>query len=380
MKKKIRKEIGIAIIFTALIVVLTGFAGAEYWLCFNKGDTINYCNPITPDRSCRANNGCLYCMDSYDNSRGCYNQGNFNLCNESPPICSVGNNGGAGIDAQPPVLDVKNPIEDSVYNDGSVFIDISMDERADLYYKDNREAREKWNSLCKNCDSYRRSRNFRDGVNDLTFKAVDSVGNTRYTNISFLVDTKKPRISGVSPTRGFSSGLFKVWLDEANPSELTLYYGHPEDELSEFFSFNADLSLCAFERGKYKCNVSVELSEHNGHELLYFFKLKDIVGNFAESRKNRIIIDNVKPIINMFEYNVSGARVDLVMGIEETNFDSIEYMDNSISRPSWRTICSRLDDRMCKKRLTFRRGAHNVDFRVNDKAGNFVMKNVEFNI
>jgi len=75
-------------------------------------------------------------------------------------------------------------------------------------------------------------------------------------------------------------------------------------------------------------------------------------------------------------YTQDGNRVTFNFNITEKNFDVIEYMDTSESRPRWRTMCSRLkDDGTCSKRITFRDGIHDLSIQVVDGAGNIVGRN-----
>ena len=50
----------------------------------------------------------------------------------------------------------------------------------------------------------------------------------------------------------------------------------------------------------------------------------------------------------------------------------MRYMDNSDSRPIWRTMCSRLNEGICEKRLTLRDGEHSLNIQALDDAGNSV--------
>ena len=93
-------------IFAVLLLPMLFFvslASADFLVCFDDKERINYCNPAVPDRTCNSDTGCTYCMASYSEEDNCFNQGNINTCNHGPQIC---NNISGSISPNPPDVGV----------------------------------------------------------------------------------------------------------------------------------------------------------------------------------------------------------------------------------------------------------------------------------
>src|SRR3989344_131700 len=199
-------------VLTASLVLTLSFAGAEFWACADYKQVINYCNNYKPSKTCDSPNGCTYCMSKYNETTNCYVHGVWPKCNQIPQECSDigGGDGNLDIDSQPPVLTINNPIEDTIYNSRSILLDLEVNEKSSIYYTDLDNGRGRWTPVCKNCFGYERKRSFREGLNNLQFKAVDVVGNTAFFDVSFFVDSSKPRILKEEPKKGFTNGDFFI--------------------------------------------------------------------------------------------------------------------------------------------------------------------------
>ena len=147
-------------IFAITILLAVNIVSAASWECFTKGERINFCNPKTPDRTC-GSTICLYCISNYNEANDCYNQGNFNACNGVSQDCS-GAGGHGEIDSQPPILTILNPIQDEIYQDRAILLNILTDEKSDISFTDNMNSRGRWTRLCQDCMSYQRTRSFNE--------------------------------------------------------------------------------------------------------------------------------------------------------------------------------------------------------------------------
>ena len=246
--------------------------------------------------------------------------------------------------------------------------DIEVDE---ITYIDYADRSPRWRILCRNCDEYgnirERTKSFRDGEHNLSFRAVKD-GNYVEKNVSFFIDSRDPRISKTEPRSGFASGNFYVEFTELNPESLVLTYGNSLRNKS------VDLSRC-YESGRIKaCDVYVNLSDFDGEEIGYWFTLNDTAGNSDESTHRTVSVDQTDPVIDNFDLTVDGRRVTFNISVTEQNFDEIEYMDNEDRRPRWRTLCSRLRDDICLARKSFTSGFHNLSINVTDEAGNYASR------
>lgn len=355
-----------------MVAILSfSFINAYLYACFEKGDAIDFCHPATPDRTCTLNMGCTYCMSSYNATRNCWNQGNLNGCNQlENQTCSYGGNGsggGGGIDAQAPNITLTNPVSDGIYNKRVIPVILTVTERSDVYYYDNLNGRSLWTKVCLDCISYSGNRNFKEGLNDLTFRATDSDGNEATKNVIFTVDSIKPKINKIEPTRGFASGDFHVEFTEANPTSLILYYG----DNNRAVNINSE---CQLDRNRYVCDFNVDLSSFNGQSVSYYFVLTDVASTVAISKTYTLGVDTTAPVVNNPDsfWRRDGRNVYFNISITEPNFDSVEYYDNSASRPRWMNLCSRLRDGNCVVKKSLARGEHDLSIQVTDKAGNAI--------
>lgn len=370
---KISKFFIVGILFFIVPTLFLSFVSADSFvlLCLQKGEQVRFseCNPQIPDRTCGSDFGCPYCTKLKDS--GVYCPANINVCNSLGLSCSYLTN--SSIDAQPPILIVNNPIQDSVYNKRAVLLDLQVNEESDLTYIDNINGRGRWSNICKNCYSYNNSRSFKEGLNNITIKAEDVVGNPAYFNVSFFVDSKKPIIKKTEPKNNkFADGEFIVTYYEENPEEIFLTYGN---NLTGYR--NALLSGCVGGK-RAECGIDINLADYDGEEIEYWFNITDIAGNFDDSIPARVKVDVTAPVITYFNYNISGKYVTFNFTITEQNFDKVEYIDAFELRPRWRTLCSRLRDGSCVKKISFKPGEHNLDIQVNDEAGNAVGFPVSF--
>ena len=273
----------------------------------------------------------------------------------------------------PGAIDVYSPVQDDVYTNRHVPINLSMSTEAYFKYADNGD---RSRTLCRRCDEYgfsrRKTKPFDDGFHQLTIMAIFDSG-TVYHYVNFTVDTKDPKIKKTEPRRGFADGFFTVEFQEENPVSLFLNYGN------ELRSAEVDLSQCTEpRRNRKKCQIEVDLEDFDGEEIEYWFNMTDIVGNIAESKKKKIDVDVSPPVINLFNYTIDRRRVSFLFNITEPNFDEIGYRYIYRGRERYKRLCSRLKNDMCVKRKSFRRGTYNLTIEVWDDAGNMAGQEINF--
>jgi len=180
-----------------LILIISVFtislASAEFIACFDLGDKIDFCNPRTPDRTCSSSTGCSFCMNSYNFTKSCFNQGNFNACNSIPQVCTDITN--SSIDQKAPNITVYSPIQDNIYTSLSVLLGTTSSEKADIFYTDNIKSPDRITRLCRDCSSFSGKKSFSEGHNEITIRAADEENNTSYHNVSFLITKNFKHIS-----------------------------------------------------------------------------------------------------------------------------------------------------------------------------------------
>ncbi|MBR9704490.1 hypothetical protein GOV12_03705, partial [Candidatus Pacearchaeota archaeon] len=266
-----------------------------------------------------------------------------------------------------PGITINSPEEEGIYENKRVLFDIIVDKTVDLFYVDNSNGRMK--RLVRKDSKYYKLINLKEGLNDITFLAIDNSGNKANVSRIFYVDSKKPRV--YSPKvlyKGFTNGTnLEILYSDDNVKKVSLFYTINGVEKIE----SRDDCLSG---KKIKCDISLDLKDLEGEEINYFFRVEDIAGNFRDSKITKAIIDVTPPVITNPDslYSVSYNRVYFDISFIEENFFDVSYFDPIEKYPRWRRLCSRLENGKCVKMQVFRPGDRTVLLRVNDRAGNYV--------
>ena len=350
-----------------LVLLFTPNVIAYKKLCLSEGQSIPLEDPIYTCESI----SCTLCVKDNLTPAAPYKCNSIPFCEKlddeiNPPILDL--------DIEPPILTLNSPTTNQIYKERKVLVDFEINEKATVYFTNLEDKNNHWVKICDKCLDYFRERSFDEGLNNLTFRVVDVVGNENNFNLSFFVDSKDPRILKTDPRNGFASGSFNVQFKEENPKDLTLNYGN---NISGYLSKELNLETeCNEYRGKVTCNTDVNLENYDGEEIEYQFVLTDIAGNTDDSKNRKLDVDTTFPVINNLNYTIDRTRVNFAINVTELNFDKIEYIDNSDLRPRWKTMCSRLKGEICEKRIFLKTGAHDLDIQVIDDAGNGISQNV----
>ncbi|MEK6890594.1 MAG: hypothetical protein AABX03_00485 [Nanoarchaeota archaeon] len=376
-KREMKKSLMILsltlVLSSVLIIVLSSFASADFWQCFADGERVDFCGSV-PDRTAPSDNYRL-CMSTFNSILGCYVPGNWNVCNTLAPTCGLSGGNSSNLDITPPVITLINPVNNTLYNARTVPFKFELNERSDVYYLDLINGRGRWSRICSNCMSYDRARSFKDGINVLRIKAIDDADNEGFFDVTFFVDSIKPRISSTSPRSGFANGMFNVLYAELNLDKVNLTYGN------DAVGFNTVNLAGCLSGAKVSCNTTVNLNSYNGQEISYWFSVKDDAGSVVNSRiVSRLKVDTVAPVITSLNYTIDRTNVEFMMNITEDNLDVVQYMDMSESRPRFRSMCTRLVNGACVKRISLRIGHHDLLIEVLDDAGSKTSRNVGVDI
>lgn len=378
-KKDVNKKLlvlSIMFIASAIIIIsLAGLTSAYQLYCSGKGEKIKFCGLIGEKVICNSGD-CQICMYSYDTTNKCYNYGGpLTKCYaHGANTCGIVGNG-TSLDVTPPIITLTSPVNNSLYNKRNVLFSLSVNEKSDLYFADAINGRGRWSRLCANCMSYTGLRSFKDGSNIIRIKAVDKADNEAFKDVTFFVDSQKPRIYSMLPKSKFASGFFQLEYTETNLKKINLTYGN----LAKGFKI-VTLNSCA-SGAKVLCNTSVNLNDYNGQEISYWFSVEDNAGNSVTSKTvSKLKVDTKAPVINSLNYNITGKSVMFMVNITEDNLDVVQYMDLSASKPRFINLCTKLVNGMCNKKVTFSSGHHNLLVNVLDDAGNKAAKNASFDI
>ncbi len=267
----------------------------------------------------------------------------------------------------------------NVSNDRRILLDLETSEIVDemVYtYLDSR-GREREVRLCRNCDSYNRTRSFSEGWNNLTFKAImdDEVADEE--KASFFIDSTEPRISTTKPSSNkYTNGSdFYIKYTEDNCKSLRV-------EIHGQQSGGGAAGPCESGRNVERF-MQQGLGSFDGQEIEYLFKITDIANNSDESRRIKVKVDTTAPEIKNFSAPIIGRYVYFNMTVlneDKNSFNKVEYIDGSDSRPAWRSLCTSLKNNNCYKKVSFRTGAHNLIVRATDDAGNSDTEGLSFTI
>ena len=122
-------------------------------------------------------------------------------------------------------LTINDPNDDATYDSTSILFSLSADEKSTFYYMKN-DGTNRWIKLCDKTTECEKNIRASEGENTFSIKAVDSSGESDYKNVTFKVDSKKPKILKTLPlTNSFVNGdLFSVFYTEENLKEIKLFY------------------------------------------------------------------------------------------------------------------------------------------------------------
>ncbi len=245
-------------------------------------------------------------------------------------------------------------------------------------YIDNNDENPKVTKLCENCDSFGLTKKiqkiFEEGENNITFIARDEFDNVLEKNVVFIIDSKKPKIVGTSPLNRIAGNIFELEFEEENPKNASLTYGNSE---RGFRTELLNLTGCQKLKKRSLCSTAIDTSDFEGEEIGYYFTLFDATNKSVNSKERTVLIDTTPPLINSISYTRNNYIFELSVNISEKNFDIAQYIDNNEKRPKLRTLCMKLKDGICKKKIKLLTGLHNIDIQVRDKAGSLTAGNIE---
>lgn len=396
MEKK--KTITIGILLISIMAI--SLVSADYFACFNKGDIIKFCNPLVNQNRCGNSNQCTapsyqeICMKSYDELNACYTQGSLKKCNKNAAEKCSNSGGGASSDGIPPEFtSFSSPEEGDVYTSRSVLLDFTLDEISTVYFLDNIGGRGRWSRVCKNCFSYSKKRSWKEGFNNVTFRARDMSDNEMNKTVTFTIDSKKPKIKKVEIGQEDEMVKLKIQIQEENPVSLKFKFGNATDE--EELIFNIEDDCIEGRSKKFECELQRTPEEYialvtpyHGQEIKYWAELVDIAENTVESKPKKTDIDIVAPdIVNKDEPDLwtqgegrNNKYIYFNIEIDEDNFDEVGYLYEYKGKMKWKRLCNRLKDNRCVKKQSFKKGNHIISIVAFDEAGNYDEKEIEFEV
>lgn len=356
----------------ALILIMAGLAAAlDYKLiCLSKGQKVVFAENTSDENDwiCTGDS-CNLCVSV---TNGIYTPAAPNVCNSLKLKCTSFNK--TGTDLKAPEITLFSPEDGKVYSSKSILLKIKLSELGKIKLIDllNKGST---SSICSDCFEYARNKTFKEGQNNISILAIDLYGNNATKNISFLIDSTKPKIEKITPNTGFTNGNISIEIKEVNPKSIIFFYGLNNSIKSKSIELN-NCKKSNTSNDKYLCNFQIDLTEYNNKSIIYWANITDIAGNKGSFKQIKIVADTQSPKISLFSHTIQSGKLNMSMKVEDDRFDSVKYIDNSATSPKWTTACSSLSKGFCTKSISLSAGTHNLSFRVFDKAGNFVTESI----
>lgn len=289
--------------------------------------------------------------------------------------CSFGGNGtGGGIEADstPPNVTISSPVQDDIYASKYIPLDIETNEKSDIYYLDNINGRGRWTRVCTDCSSYHNSRNFEEGLNNLTFRATDMIGNEAFYYLSFSVDSKAPKCISSTPLNNeYSNGTFAVKYTEANLNKVELIYIGPADinpiTVSLIGCYSGDNQLCT---------INVNLNAYENSQVSYYFKVCD-AASCDECAAQTVKIDSTPPTLTLnTPIPYLNQEKKILFDLEANEPVSMYYIDNNDVKQKQKSLCNNCN--YYNKLRSFNDGEWNITIYAEDEVGLTDSENVQF--
>jgi hypothetical protein len=277
-----------------------------------------------------------------------------------------------------PTITINSPINHYYYNSRSVLVNLRVNQPVDLTYSYVDDLSGKWYKLSNSkLRSFNKTIMFKEGTNTIKFRATNINGQSSDIVRKFYIDSKKPKIGRTSMDK---QGGFKVDFTETNPNRLILKFSN--DSYTEFSYYYFDLiNDCNQTNDKYSCAVKFDLNDYldslkdyEGKTVYFWYELSDKAGNTDKTKMEKIFVDTTRPLVNSFNYSLSGNKLDIIFNITEKNFKDVSYYDSSDKRPRWNKLCSSLKNGICEKKINLITGNHTIQIQVNDKYENSVTR------
>jgi len=275
-------------------------------------------------------------------------------------------------------LTINSPVNFEVYDSRRVLIDVSFNQQVDeILYLDSADKRQRKRRLCRNCDSYSRSKSLSTGRHELTFYGIVDDEIIATNSSFFYIDTKKPRLLKFLPRRGLTNGSYYFEATDDNIHGAGITFGN---DIYGYETIEVD-SCGELPRNKFYCEGTMNLSKFHNSEIDYSVVLVDVARNFVNSKNKTLLVDVNPPTLSRIQLTQSKRRVEFRLSISEENFDEVTYIDHNDRRPRERRLCGKVFAGDCLARKSFRAGDHNLTLTIKDDAGNsFVLENNLFTI
>jgi hypothetical protein len=270
------------------------------------------------------------------------------------------------IDSKNPTVTIDLPDSGVTYPDRRVNLDIGVTETVEKleYSLDG----VRFSRLCNDCKGYEGKKSFSDGTKTMIVKATDYAGNPGQSSVTFIVDTKPPKIMKQSPSnKKYTNGTFVVYYTEKNLKDVTLYYKGILEGVVES-DYKPVPASCEAGINK-ECKVYVDLKDYNGRIIFYYFIVSDQVSQ-TQSKTYTETVDTTKPTVTIISpesktYNSRRILLNVLASDSVSKKVDLSYSDNG---DRFRSLCNECSSYNALR--TFSSGHHELLVKAIDKAGN----------
>jgi len=263
-------------------------------------------------------------------------------------------------------LVVTSPIGD-MQNTKTLWFNFTINKNAK--YIDKALNSKYFSRICSDCDSVAKKYTAIEGFNNFTIKITGYNGEIYYHSIYFIVDSTKPAIYTTTPKdKSWIGGTsFSVKYTEYNLQNISLFYGN--GTMNEVM-----LNNCPNGRNVV-CSIDLHLDEYDGMQIKYYFTIRDTFKS-VNSKNYTLYIDATYPVINLISpLNTTYSSTVTRITVNVTEKVSLKYRDNGKTPITLCTSCN-----FYNSSRSFSKGFHNLVINATDKAGNSVIKSVNFTI
>lgn len=261
----------------------------------------------------------------------------------------------------PMAVSIESP-KPIVYASRSIPLIISLTAKADsIEYSANG----RFATLCSNCRYFKDNVVFSEGSNEIVVRA-NRKGVSNSTNVSFLVDSIKPKIHSTN-SNGWSNGTFAVTFTEENPKNISLWIRGNGSNFSRF-----EMKNCASGR-RVSCTTNIGISNMENQAIDFYFTIADLI-NEVSSRIQSSVVDTTRPslIINS-PIDGSAYYGRLTLDAISSEPAAISYSVNDGPQKKLCTYC-----RTVSRKQAFSTGNNSVAVYAADRAGNSNSRTVSF--
>jgi len=268
-------------------------------------------------------------------------------------------------------ISIASPLDD-MYNSRLVPLYVNSDDLGSFYLTRTSNSQEGGTVLCKDTTECRSLIKAKEGENVFWVKFVEDGDITFSDEVRFFVDTTLPKV--------LKTNMSALKTKYTNGKDISVTYAETDLKSVELlYEFGCEIHGILREdcdSGKKETCVfsDIDLEQCQNQPIEMWFKLTDNAGNSVDSKKERLIVDTIKPVIENIDHSVRGSKVSFSIDIDEKNIKEVIYKDYSSCNSNGvkeGVLCTKLNvNSRCNAYRNFCPGFHDIEIIAKDLAGN----------